>query len=201
MIIYGRRATHVGSSLPPTLTCKNCNSTGTVSLSAFTNYAHIFWVPLFPFGKTIVTQCHHCNKVFTDKEIPAEYKSYEKDLKGITKAPKWTFVGLAIIGVLIAIGTYNSSKKAEENKTFIAAPRMGDVYKVKTEENNYTLYKVTDVVGDTVSIVFNKYEINKGSQMYKINKPENFGTDTVMILRSSLVEMFEKNEIMDITRD
>lgn len=200
MIIYGRRGTHIGSVMPNSLICTNCNSTGTVTMSAFTNYAHIFWIPLFPFGKTVVSQCQHCKQVLNEKEMPSEFRTYLTELKGSTKTPVWTFAGLLLIGVLIGWGVYSSGKEAELNKALVADPKAGDVYEVKTETNNYTLYQVTEVMGDTVLFLANKFEISKSTKLYDIDKQENFETDTLFILKSALVEMFDKKEIVDVNR-
>ena len=84
MIIYGSRAVHLASAQPTSITCPSCGTQGSLVISTFRRHAHIFWIPLFPIGKTGVSQCQHCKQVMKVKEMPnnirKEYE-YVKDEK------------------------------------------------------------------------------------------------------------------------
>jgi hypothetical protein len=200
MIIYGRKGTHVGSTLPATLVCQNCTTKGNVTLSAFSNYVHIFWIPVFPFSKQVVSQCQNCKQVFQEKEMPSEFRTYVTELRSSVKPPIWTFVGLFLIAGLISWGSYTSGQNAENNKLYIADPRPGDMYDVKTEDNAWTVFKVKEVQADTVFILFNKFQVDKLTGVYKIKKEEDFETEAIPMMKSTLIDMFSKGEINDIDR-
>jgi hypothetical protein len=72
-------------------------------MHVFQRYAHIFWIPFFPIGKTGASQCGHCKQVLKEKEMPSSLKMAFDDVKSRTKTPYWTFAGVAIIVVLIVL--------------------------------------------------------------------------------------------------
>jgi hypothetical protein len=200
MIIYGRKGTHIGSIIPVSLVCQSCSAKGAVTMSAFSNYAHIFWIPVFPFSKQVVSQCQNCNQVFHEKEMPSEFRTYDTELRSSVKPPLWTFVGLFLIAGLISWGTYTSGQNAEKNKLYITNPQAGDMYDVKTEGNAWTVLKVKEVNADTVFILYNKFQVDKRTGIYKIKKDEDFEVEAFPMMKSDLADMFNKGEINDIDR-
>ncbi len=102
MIIYGSRATHLKSA-QSTTTCPSCNTKGSVILSVFGKYAHIFWIPLFPIGKKGISQCQHCKNVLATREMPEAIKREYDELKADCKSPIWQYVGLFIFVALFAM--------------------------------------------------------------------------------------------------
>ncbi len=102
MIIYGSRATHLKSAESKT-TCPSCKTKGSLILSVWGRYAHVFWIPLFPIGKKGFSQCQHCKGVLETREMPEEIKREYKELKENCKAPIWQYIGLLIFIVIFAI--------------------------------------------------------------------------------------------------
>src|SRR5687768_10469605 len=47
MIIYGSRSSHVKSIQLDNEACPHCSTHGSVTMSTFTRYAHVFWIPFF----------------------------------------------------------------------------------------------------------------------------------------------------------
>lgn len=101
MIIYGSSSTHLKSDNLRKVTCPNCQTKDQMTASVFGRHVHIFWIPLFPVGKTGVFECQHCRKGFRKKELSEggirEYNSFLEDVK----TPIWKFSGLGIIALLI----------------------------------------------------------------------------------------------------
>jgi len=90
MIIYGIRnkeliKEHITDKYP------NCGTQNSIDMHVFQKYAHVFWTPFFPLGKTGVSQCDHCKQVLKLKEMPSSLTNVYENLKSQTKTPIWTF--------------------------------------------------------------------------------------------------------------
>ena len=201
MIIYGSKATNVATE-NINGNCPNCGTPNSIQMAVFQMYAHVFWIPCFPMGKTGLTQCAHCKQVLQNKEFTGSiYNSYVT-LKTNSKVPIWTFTGLALLSVLIIWGVINDKVNEEKNAKLILTPQKGDIYSVKNDHREYTLYQVDDVAGDTVFIKISQYETNKitGLAHLKNKGDEAFIQETLPIHKTELKSMFKKGEIIDIDR-
>ena len=103
MIVYGSKAKLLAKE---TLfeKCPHCGKPNSVEMHVFQRYAHIFWIPFFPIGKTGASQCAHCKQLLKLKEMPPDLRLAYDNLKAQTKTPIWTWSAAAIIGVLIIYG-------------------------------------------------------------------------------------------------
>jgi len=201
MIIYGSKTTQVASENINDK-CSNCGTQNSIQMIVFQKYAHVFWIPIFPIGKTAATQCSHCKQVFQKKEFTGNLNNDFENLKSKSKTPIWTFSGLALIAALIIWGTISSRQNDEKKSKFILTPQKGDIYEIKKDYNQYTLYKVENIVGDTVFVLVNLYETNKisGLSDLKGKGDEAFIQESLPILKADLKVMLDKGQIIDIDR-
>jgi hypothetical protein len=201
MIIYGTRATHLKTEAI-TGVCGNCSTENSIHISAYQRYAHIFWIPLFPIGKVYATQCGHCKQVLEEKEIRSTYRTAYEDLKNQLRVPIWTFSGLGIVACLVVFAVFAGQKKDAENMAYIQAPQEGDIYEYKTEDGEYSLLKVATIDGDTVFVIPNKYAATKSTGLAKLEAQgdSTFSDEMYPMMRSELVNMVEKNEILEVIR-
>ena len=201
MIIYGSKTNQLAKDLLIDK-CPNCGKQNRVELYVFQKYAHIFWIPFFPFGKTAISQCNHCKQVLKLKEMPASLTTAYENLKAQTKTPIWTFSGLALVAVFIALGILNDKKNDEKNAKLVLAPQSGDIFEIKTRDNQYTLYKVENIEGDSAFIRANQFESNKISGLADLKrKGEGAYSEFVFpVAKTELKQMLEKGEILDIER-
>ena len=201
MIIYGSRAKQLAKE---TLAekCPNCGSYS-VDLYVFQKYAHVFWIPFFPMGKIAVAQCTSCKKAWNKNEFSETAKYAYQNLKAQTKTPVWTYAGISIVAIIIALTFFNEQKKNERNNKLILAPQAGDIFSVKSKKDSYTLYKVTTVRGDTVLLRMNEYETNQESGLSDLKRKGENGFSEVMLpyTKAELKAMFDKGEIIDIERE
>ncbi|MFT4024128.1 MAG: hypothetical protein QM664_10140 [Flavihumibacter sp.] len=198
MIFYGWRSTEIAADT----TFEKCESCGTqngVNIHILSRYAHIFWIPVFPFAKTAVSQCAHCKQVLSQKEMPQPLTIAAQNLKAAAKTPWWTFSGLGVIALLITMGMYKSGENQKKNALYIQQPRAGDIYEVKTKDNQYTLYRIDQVLGDSVFFEYNSYYVNKSSALYKLKEKE-FSDEIVGYSQEELKTMLSHGEIIDIDR-
>lgn len=199
MIIYGTRASHLKSVQLPNEVCPNCNTKGSMVMSVYSRYAHIFWLPTFPVGRTGGSQCTNCQQVLEPKKMPTFLKLQYDQLLAQTRIPLWSWSGLAIIVVLIAFGTYSAGVDKENERKYIDAPQVGDVYRVKTDSSAYSLMKVAEVTPDSLLMLFNQYEVDKMAAVYKLKEKE-YDSIGYWMSRGMIKEMYQKQEIFGVDR-
>jgi len=202
MIIYGSRSKLLATELLQE-SCPHCGANNRTQLYVFQKYAHIFWIPLFPIGRMTVSQCTNCKKVSKEKELSSAAHLTADNLKTQSKTPIWTFSGLAVIAALIVFVVITERNKNERNAKLILAPQSGDIFEVKTKEQQYTLYKVENVQGDSVFVKINNYETNKESGIADIKQKGEaaFSEELFSIHKKDLNEMYTKGEIINIDRN
>jgi len=198
MIIYGSKSKELAKEIL-TDKCQNCGTQNSIDMHVFQKYAHVFWIPFFPMGKTGLSQCDHCKQVLKLKEMPPALTASYDNLKAQTKTPIWMFSGLALVAALIIIGVISDNKKDEKNAQLILTPQVGDIFEVKTKDNQYTLYKVDEVQGDSVFIQSSNFEVNKVTGLDDLKKKE-YSDDVYGFSKTELKEMLNKGEILDIDR-
>ncbi|MFD1003093.1 hypothetical protein ACFQ21_27455 [Ohtaekwangia kribbensis] len=203
MIIFGTKSTHL-TTQNISGQCKNCGTSNSLQLSAFQKYVHVFWIPTFPAGREYVTQCSHCrNELVNGGEIRFASKTAYDEIKYHLKTPLWIYTGVALIAVLVMYSIIEEYKKDENNKVFIQSPTKGDVYKVKTEEGQYSLLKVSRVNGDTIIVFQNNYVATQARSLTELiaQGDSTYSTESYPILKDDIVKMFEKKDIIDVVRE
>lgn len=198
MIIYGSKNKELAKEIL-TDKCQNCGTQNRIDMHVFQKYAHVFWIPFFPMGKTGVSQCDHCKQVLKLKEMPASLTASYENLKAQTKTPIWMFSGLALVAALITIGVISDKQKDEKNAKLILTPQNGDIFEVKTKDNHYTLYKIDQVHGDSVFVQVNNYETNKITGLDDL-KNKDYSEYVFGFTKAELKQMLDKGEIIDIDR-
>jgi len=104
MIIFGQRASKIGEFDINETTCSYCEKENSQHVSIYGKYAHVFWIPVFPFGKKAVAECKHCKRTYEQSEFTPELKSKYKEAKKNVKTPIWHWLGLMLVfGLLILI--------------------------------------------------------------------------------------------------
>jgi zinc-ribbon family len=201
MIIYGTKAKEIAKEIL-TDKCQNCGKQNSIDMHVFQKYAHVFWIPFFPIGKTGISQCDHCKQVLKLKEMPASLKISYDNLKAQSKSPFWMFSGLALVAVLITIGIVSDKQKDQKNAKLILAPQAGDIFEIKLPTNQYTLYKVAEVSNDSVYLQINNYETNKISGLADMKKKGDavYTEFTLPFSKKTLTDMLSSGEIIDIDR-
>jgi hypothetical protein len=200
MVFYGSRFVHINSMQSETTTCESCESRGSLTINMFRKHAHIFWVPVFPFTKVGESQCSHCKNILEPKEMPDQLKREYDRIKSISKGPIWQFSGLVVIALLIVYSAYVSGVNSKQELQYIETPLIGDVYKYKTEDGDYSTLKVVNLSSDTVFVSANEFVISKMSKVYKIDKAENYPDIFYGISKEELNKKYNSNEIYGINR-
>jgi len=200
MIVYGTRSKELAKEIISDK-CPNCGTQHSIDMHVFQKYAHIFWIPVFPIGKTGVSQCDQCKQVLKLNQMPEPLKNTYENLKSQAKTPVWTFSGLAVFAGLIIIAFISGRQKDEKNAKLILTPHKGDVFDIKTKNNQYTTYKVEEVQGDSVFIRTNNYETNKETGIAELKEKGDsaYSEDIYGFSKKELKQMVDKGEIIDIS--
>lgn len=201
MIVYGYRSTHLKSGHLPNVKCPCGESKDKMTVSVFGRHVHIFWIPLFPAGKTPVFECQSCHKGFKKKELNDEGRLAYKNFKSTVKTPIWKYSGLAIIAVLIGFGFYSHKQDEAKIATYVEQPAMFDVYTFRTENNYYSTFKVLEVFKDSIYVSYNAMETNKLSGVKDIDLPKNYQDSLYYVLTPQTIKaLHDSGDIMNISR-
>jgi len=198
MIIYGTKA-KVLATEHVTESCPNCK-THNLYISVLQKWAHIFWVPVFPIGKTGISQCTHCKQVLQLKEMPAAISMSYDNIKSQAKTPVWTFSGIAVIILIFVFATIHGKQNAERITKLIPALKKNDILHLKFEDNVFSLIKVTRVKGDSVFFFNNKYQTDRETGLSDL-KTKEYDTEERFFTVTELKKMNTKDEVIDIDRD
>ncbi|MBP6386903.1 MAG: hypothetical protein KA313_03505 [Pseudarcicella sp.] len=201
MIVYGSRSKELAKEIS-TDKCQHCGTQNSIELYVFLKYAHAFWIPFFPIYKTGISQCDHCKQVLKLEEMPYTLRESYENLVSQTKTPKWMFSGLAFVAILIIIGNINSHKNEEKKAELIQTLQSRDILEIKMKDDQYTLYKIDHVRGDSVMFQESNYETNnlKGIDDLKSKGDSAYSNEVFWVPKSELKMMLEKGDIVDINR-
>ncbi len=179
--------------------CPNCNTTNSLQLHLFQRYAHIFWIPTFPYSKNGATQCAHCGQVVNYKHLSPSLRLSYDNLKSSAKAPIWMYSGLGLIVAIAIAITLSGQLRARRVSEMVLQPRVNDILEIRQTGGYYTLIKLYDVTKDSIYFNPNKFQTDKSSGLSELYT-KGFDTLDYAMPRSTLIDMNEKSEIIDITR-
>jgi len=200
MIFFGKKASVLKIEQISGLSCPSCQTPGSVHGAVVGNYAHLYWIPTFPTGRTITAQCEHCRKTFAENEMTPLMRERIGPMVAETKTPLKHYSGLMVIGGLFLMGSYFSIKGDADNKKFLAEPMAGDVYEIQIEYGEYTTKKVLRVTADSVFFAENQYSVNKKTGISSISKDKNYTDTGFGYSKAELPELKSKGTIMNIKR-
>ena len=201
MIFYGTNSTAVNQRVSQVAVCPSCGQKGTLTFHVLSEYAHLYWVPVFPTMKRGFSECSNCGQVLKQREMPPELRNRSQLLKKESNTPKWTFAGLAIIAVIICAVVGSSIMDDRNTELYAASPEVGDIYSYKTDGYAYSTFMILELTKDSVVVAQNDYEINRQSAIHEIDLPENYQGETYITSREDLKEWFETGEIFHIDRE
>ncbi|RSK50235.1 zinc ribbon domain-containing protein [Hymenobacter rigui] len=161
IFIYGTGTSRLITAPLPTTTCAHCGTRGQLSVTVFSRYVSLFWIPVFPFGKLSVTVCNHCKQTLTSKEpLPESYRLPVQTVqqhapRRLTNfaLPLLLLAGVVLIVVLARLGPARpSSASAATVGSDDAGVTVGARYKTQpmAGTRGYALLEVTRLTPDTV---------------------------------------------------
>jgi hypothetical protein len=201
MIFFGSRASRIKSGKIKNVTCPHCNNLTSMTFDVFVKYAHIYWIPAFPYGRASVIECDSCSKTYKVYELPDSIKTkYDFEKQG-TRTPIQYFSGAIIIGLLISWGIYASFKTSADEADYLKDPAVNDVYSIKAGTPGFfTTMRITEITNDSIYVIVNDYEVDKKSGLRQIDIESNYNDYTEAFTRQEIVKLFEEKDIVGIKR-
>jgi hypothetical protein len=201
MIIYGTNGTHVRTQELPELACPACKARHSLRTSLYSRYAHVYWIPFFPFSKLHAVQCDACQATWENKAVPASIAPAVREVQQQTRHPYWTWAGLAAIVAIATFGFLASIRDHHHDEALLLEPRAGDIYTVRSDSAGmYSLMKVQRVGSNNVELVANEYQIDNVSPIHKLNSPEKYSKESFTLTRLELQIMRRKDQLTDVDR-
>lgn len=202
MVIYGLNSSHLRTEPLPGVACPSCSAAQSMQVSVFSRYAHVYWIPFFPFGKTAVAQCNTCNLTWEGKALPEAAREQTRDLKKQTRLPLWTWSGVGLVAAGLAWAAVAGTQNARADAAYLAAPHPGDIYTVRESDKdpNYSLLKVVGVKGKTVDVVANDFQIDNSHPIDELNAPAKYSKNSFSLTQFELQIMKNKGQLTDVDR-
>lgn len=201
MIIFGLRSGKFKAVATPIGDCSHCQGNGTVQLYFSRRYFHIFWIPFFPVSTTGISECSHCRQSLRKEQMaPTVQNTYTEARRAFKTSAKY-FAGLILVVLFVGAATIAAFVALRNSKTYIQAPRAGDVYEVR-EDGIYTLYRVNAVSGDSVHLNAHLYEAAglKEFRALKRDYSDSFADEDFALSKAQLQAMFDDRRIRNIQR-
>ena len=151
-------------------------------------------------GKTGVSQCQHCQHVMQASQMTGPVASQYQRLAENTQGPAWQWVGLFLVLILVGAGALLDARDKSNTAEYLAAPRAGDVYRFKQDNGNYSTFRIESVVGDSLFINPNEYEVTRSTGIHEILDEENYADFTVGMVAEDLSLFYADEDLISITR-
>jgi hypothetical protein len=169
-------------------------------MTVYGRYGHIFWIPMFPIGKTGISVCNNCSQVLKLDAMQPQLRLAYDNLKSHAKIPVWHFSGLGIIALIIIGVNISEGQRADRVTKLVHDLKTNDIIEVKLKEDQYTLFNILKADRDSVFFIASQYQSTEESGLSDLKNKE-FAIDSVYTVpKQNLVEMDKKGEIVDIDR-
>ena len=195
-VIYGRRTARIKKYTDNQQACQSCKAFD-LDIKVYRDYYHLFFIPVFPAGdKTVKIRCNNCGE-------PMRLKTIQRHYESISKTPFYLFTFPILFAGLIIILVNANLNAQKEKALFVDNPNVGDVYRIRKDENNKTTYyflRLVRISGDTVVAYHNNLEYS--GFISKLNDDDFFVKDEELyFLKPELKQMLEKMEINSVDRN
>ncbi len=200
LLFFGTRSSKIGTHKLRNVTCPNCDSQNTLIVSTYSNYLHLFWIPLFPMYKSYIATCTNCNETFSYNEFTEPMRqSFEKEkLLQKHKRPIWQgcgcflFLLFFMVPMFISLAYYliypDAYKKTTQNYS-------KEVLQLQKDINSAT--NTLNKEKDTIAYALQQciiYDIVKGINTQNIKyKVKVNGNKLLVIAKISDIKKVEKS--------
>lgn len=205
MIFYGTNSSVLANGTLHNIKCPHCENVTDFTCTVYGKYAHVYWIPFFPTGKTSIAECNHCKASYKiDNNVPEIKKAFDRKWEtSPVKTPVKHFSFLFLIGALVVIGFIVGLKTDSDTEEFAKSPKVNDIYLEVTETGKYSCSKITKVTKDSIYVLQNNIEYDKESGVSKlISGTEGaFNMPYAMSIREYQKLAKEGKAIYEIQRD
>jgi hypothetical protein len=201
MVVYGWNSKTLKEAPFTGHQCASCGNESTHIL-VIGSYAHIFWIPIFPYRKYLRIVCDNCQLENKPKEVSENVRALAKQLKSKVRFPIYMFSGIGVIALLVAYFTIQGFMDNRNFEKYLNEPQANDIYHLYNSEEEtdykYYLWKVIDVNGDSVNISPNSFQYNY--KPTRLETKDGFYDVFYTFHKDQLKEFFETDVIREIQR-
>ncbi len=190
-MIYGVRASKIGIIDIPSTKCQYCQQNSIQRVSVYGRYLHAFWIPVFPVGRKAVSECRDCLKTIEKKQFTPELKQLYLQNKATVKRPIWHWIGLGILGILIALVSIVGATAEEDPRSNLLKQDIGLMSTNPTMESDSVSFKLKRIFD-----VFATEDIDPADFKYKTKIEGDKALVLVQIPKLSKVEKSERGEVL-----
>jgi hypothetical protein len=194
-IIYGKREAKIKDFSDNSNCCTSCKAFD-LHVRVYRRYFHVFFIPFMPIGdKRADIRCYECTEPIRTELLKKVYEKY-------TRTPIYLYTILLLLTVMIGLLVFAGIQEQRDRASWIAKPRVGDVYKVSKRENDATTYyflRIAEINGSAITVYHNK--LMYLSYVNQFNPDDHFVKEEEMHLRIEEVQqMYENDEITSVER-
>jgi len=100
LIFFGLRTSKIGTYLMQNSECSYCEKSDSLNITEYGRYFHVFWIPIFPLGRKIFSECEHCKQTIRKRDFDPKSKNDYNQNKSKSKRPIWHWTGLILLAIL-----------------------------------------------------------------------------------------------------
>lgn len=116
--------------------------------------------------------------------------------------PIWIVtITLVSIALLMAFGALYYNYRKDKEKTYVANPKVGDVYEMIDAEGYYSTAKVLYVRNDSIFVTVNNMKTDQAKGLSEIDIDRNYGILKDAYSKKRLESLFAQDSIFAINRD
>lgn len=116
--------------------------------------------------------------------------------------PIWIVtITLVSIALLMAFGALYYNYRKDKEKTYVANPKVGDVYEMVDADGYYSTAKVLYMRNDSVFVTVNNMKTDQAKGLSEIDIDRNYGILKDAYSKKRLESLFAQDSIFAINRD
>ena len=192
IIISGHYSTLIKSEASYYTTCPICGQNGNTVFSVHGKCYHVMFVPFFPTGTQLSAHCTNCNTMLDYTQMPEDLKKEIYEFRKKQRSPLWHYTGLILVFLAISFIVFIMYKYDSQKADYMSTPKVNDIYEIYIDADKYySALRIEEIKGDSVYFSKNKYSINRGYEVEKIDLSENY--DTSKLLPIAIKDLNLKN--------
>lgn len=180
--------------------CMDCSSHNSLELTVYQRYFRVFWIPVFPLGKTGSSKCSFCGEELKIKELPSSLQIAFENLKSECKTSPYYFIGSLIFLFMFAIAIASIEEDREGYVNYYSIAKSNDVIELRDEDYLITWYKVEQVKKDTLFVRKSSLKAKKVWKSFALKRSldTSFSKQLYPIAKQEFLQWNTDSKIMEI---
>lgn len=213
MIFFGTGGKISKAKLLPELRCESCGQNSLTIYTVF-RYFHVWWIPVIPTSRKLVSECPHCKHVVTGKDAAASDRFGPTHNIKTEPIPLYLFSGLFLLGAFVGWGVYYDHHQNTQSLSYLQAPLQNDYYVVKLDQPivdgnaklHYVVFRLVKLEQDRFHFYQSNYAFPRASDAKSwlrkdlAKHSDNFDPSELVLVESEIETMHRNGNINQIIR-